>query len=303
MIVKEGYKNIDFKGSHSVTVGTFDGFHRGHKKIALETLNRAAKKELDSCAVIIESFFDSHRILTTQEEKLYLFKKIGFDKVIVFKKNGSWKDLAARDFIEKFLIDKLNCKYLAVGKDFKFGQNRKGNSVILKKYSPKKFYLDIRPLEKYQGKKISSSDIREQLKKGNLNRVNLLLNRNYFFIGKRVEGRKMGRKIGIPTVNFKIKKNKLLPIGVFGAKAVLRNGKHRNGACFIGPVKVGKNIRKKRAVELNVFNYFPGMEKNIECVQLLMKIRDPKEFGKTSELKTWIEKDILSIKDKLRSNK
>ncbi|MGM0442247.1 MAG: riboflavin biosynthesis protein RibF [Elusimicrobiota bacterium] len=298
MIIETEYKNIKLENKQAVTIGTFDGFHRGHKKIIEHTLHRAAEENLDSCVVIIDSVPDHEKLLTTREEKFYLFERIGVDRVIVFKKNGSWRNMPAGAFVEDFLIERLNCSHLSVGKDFKFGSKREGDRKILEKYSPGNFKLDIHPLEKYKGQKISSSNIRRQLKKGNLEKVNKLLGRNYFFMGRHIKGKKIGRQLGTPTVNFNVGEKKLLPLGVFGAKAIIKDGREVLGACFIGPVRVGKHIEKEKTVELNILEYSGGIEKKIVCVELVNKIRDPKKFTGKKQLKAQINKDITKIKKK-----
>ena len=125
--------------------------------------------------------------------------------MIIIKFNKKFSSLSAEEFIKKIIFKKLQCRYLYVSKNFKFGFNRKGNIDTLKKFEKLYNYKNIitKPYKK-NNKIISSHIIRKKIKIGKIEEVNKLLNRNWSIQGKVIKGQKRGRKIGFPTCNIKL---------------------------------------------------------------------------------------------------
>lgn len=301
MEVIDNYRNIGIKNKSAVTVGVFDGLHKGHQRICDKTMQISNKFKLEPAVITFEPVAQESSLLTTNDEKLELFEKAGFKRVVILKKNGTWKNWTPQEFVEKFLIKKLNTCCLVVGEDFRFGKNRKGNINLLKKYI-NNFNLVTVSLKKDNGSKISSSDIRQLIKAGSIESVRRHLGRNYFFTGDIVSGKGLGKKIGFPTINFKVVREKLLPQGVFQAQAIFKGSTRKaEGACFIGHAGSGELGHSRFKIELYLFNYKQGMENSICGAELIRKIRDPEKFSSLEELTKRIRQDINEIRKKKKT--
>ena len=143
--------------------------------------------------------------LTSEEQKLKIFKKSKVDFVINIKFNKKFSKISAKDFIKKIIYKKMNPQSLSVSNNFRFGRKRKGDINLLKKFSNKYDYrlLNINPFQ-YSEKIVSSTRIRKCLKNGDINLANKLLSRTWFIDGQVKKGKKIGRKLGYRTCNIKI---------------------------------------------------------------------------------------------------
>ncbi len=297
MEVIDNYKNVKLKKKQAVTIGVFDGFHIGHQKIVCKTIDISNKFKLEPTVITFEPVTKKRELLTTNEEKLHLFEKAGFKRAIILKNDKDWKDWGQEEFVESFLFKKLNTHCLVIGEDFKFGKNRCGDIKTLGKYVSKKFELVVAGLKKLDGEKVSSSYIRKLIVAGKIELASTLLGRNYFFTGHTTSGRGIGRKIGYPTINFKVAMEKLLPLGVFSSEALFKNQRDIvSGACFIGHVSNSKLQSKPFQIEIHLFNYKQGMEKDIYGAKLIRKIREPEKFKNLKELNERIQQDINEIR-------
>lgn len=301
MEIIQEYNNIELKKKQVVTIGVFDGFHRGHLKIAGMALELSNKENLESTIIVIDSPAKTPKCLTTIDEKLYLFKQSGFTRAIILNRSGSWNKLSADDFINNFLI-KINTKYIVVGKDFRFGKDRSGDIKNFKKFSTAGLNVIAVPLYKESnGTKISSSIIKKLIMAGELSKAENQLGRNYFILGKKIQGDRLGNFTGFPTINFSAENEKLLPFGVFRAEAIFNNASPGDsnisqGACFIGKTSSKIFSESKFKIELYLLNYFNGIEKDIKGIKLIEKLRDTMEFSDIKDFKTRIKADIDTIK-------
>jgi riboflavin kinase/FMN adenylyltransferase len=279
-----------------VTVGVFDGFHLGHQKIVREVTSKASEMNVESSIITFDPPYKKAKLLTIMEEKLALLDKAGLCNAVVLKNTGKWLQWSAEYFIRNFLINKIHMHSLVIGEDFKFGKNRTGDADLLRNLLPGSCDLKIVKLGKISGEKISSSKIRECISNGKLKAAKKNLGRHYFFYGKTERGEGLGKKIGYPTINFEIEKAKLLPEGVFEAKAMLAKSRRNIDAiCYIGHTVMGKAATKKFKVELHLLDYQSGIEEKIVGTMLVRKIRDTKKFRDIKSLKKQIARDIREI--------
>jgi len=278
-----------------VTIGFFDGFHIGHQKVARTAQNLAEQHNYQRSAVTFEPVKQLNGMLTTTEEKLSLLEEAGFDRTIVMDSELSWKNWTPDFFIKNFLKEKLQARYVAVGKDFQFGKDREGNVETMKEYENNVFKVIPVPTAEFKGEKISSTRIRRLVSAGLMEEAEKLLGRKYFFTGVPQPGHQVGRKIGFPTVNYKVPEEKLMPRGVFLVSASGKSGLNEFGACFAGETKV-EGVKKHFKAEVHFFNYKPGMEKNLNRVSFLKKVRDTLSFESLEELRLQIEQDIQKMK-------
>ncbi len=284
-----------------IAIGNFDGVHIGHKKVLKSAFKRAKKTKTKFGLLTFEPvpvmFFNkkitNHR-LDVQAQKISNLKKEKLDFVIIQKFNRKFSKLSYQEFIYKVLYKKIKCKYLYVSKNFRFGKKREGDVSKLKRFEKKYSYKTIitPPLTKKK-KTVSSTIIRKLLKRGEIKKVNFLLNRKWEVIGKVVRGSQRGRKIGFPTCNVLLKKYVIPKFGVYAVNVKINNI-YKKGIANIGyrPTFNGKKL----LLEVNIF----GIKKNLynKKINVVFNkfIRPEKKFKNIIELKNQIRKDIKLAK-------
>ena len=243
-------KTLDFQLDHAsvITLGKFDGLHRGHQKL----VNKALEIGKQGYETVVFTFDVSplvklgsriKRTLLTNEERRNLLERMNVDCLIECPFVQELIQMEPEEFIEQILVRRLRASFLVVGPDFRFGYQRKGTSQVLQEFSSKYGYKVV-VLEKEQNdhREISSTWIRELIREGRMENVNDLLGYPYFVKGTVVRGRQLGRTWGLPTINQIPSDSKLLPpFGVYASRTTI-NGKTYYGISNVG-VKSNK-IRK-----------------------------------------------------------
>jgi riboflavin kinase/FMN adenylyltransferase len=218
--------------SHAVaTTGTFDGVHAGHQAILKRLISAA--KEHDGKSVLIT--FDPHprrlihpeyplELLTTVEERAELLAELGLDYLIVQPFTHAFSKTESIDFVRQLLVEKIGVKRLVIGHDHRFGRNREGGFEHLKEFAPVYgFDVEEIPALDIEAMHVSSTQIRQALHAGEMDKATLALTRPYFVTGEVVKGRQIGRTIGFPTANIGgLHPDKLLPSqGVYAVRVDL----------------------------------------------------------------------------------
>ena len=284
-----------------IAIGNFDGVHIGHKKVLKSAFKKAKKTKKKFGLLTFEPlpvmFFNkeikNHRIDSFQQKRLNLIKE-KLDFLIVQKFNKKFSNINYKTFISKILSNKIKCNYIYVSKNFRFGNKREGNVKKLKHYEKKYSFKTIitNPI-KSNAKTVSSTIIRNLLKRGNLKKANYLLNRKWEIEGKVIKGAQRGRKIGFPTCNI-ILKNYIIPkFGVYAVNVKI-NKTLKKGIANIGyrPTFNGKKL----LLEVNIFNFKRNLyNKNINVI-FNKFIRPEKKFKNILQLKNQIKKDIRLAK-------
>lgn len=288
-------KDIPHFDNLTLALGTFDGFHKAHAKLAYK-----ARLEASSYSGILlfslspENFLSrgkSKEVLTSLDDKIHYISKVGLDYCFVIDVNESFFNLTPLEFIQKILIP-LGVTTCVTGKDYSFGKNGAGDIYLLQKYF-KVFALDI---EYIGNDKISSSLIKEYIRKGEIKKAWKMLSHPYEIYGLVVQGFQNGRKIGFPTANIRLDTNYVLPKnGVyFGLSYV-------NGIPYKSMINVGTNptvgILDKPLVETHLFNFDEDIYNKHIYVAFLDFIREEKKFDSLDELKLQLEKDKKRIED------
>jgi len=287
----------------SLAIGNFDGAHKGHQKV-FRYAKEHAKKNKSKFGILTFSplpiMFFNKKIknyrLVSEKEKFEVLKKYGVDFVINIKFNKSFSKISAENFIKKIIFKKINPKLVFVSNNFKFGNKRKGNVNLLKKFS--KYYnyrlLKIKPY-KFKKKLVSSTRIRKCLQAGNIKLGNKLLSRIWSINGNVVKGKKLGRKLGYRTCNIRIK-NYVLPMsGIYAVKILVENKKNfLKGIAYLGtrPTFQGKEI----FLEINIFNFKENLYKKKLKVYFLKFIRRDRKFRSSTALIKQMNKDVISAK-------
>jgi len=275
-----------------VTIGIFDGVHKGHQAILKKVIRRAKIARLKSVVVT----FNPHPVkvlspgakiplLMSLGHRIRLIKKMGVDECLVMRFTKGFSRLSPEDFIKNVLVDKFNLKALVTGGNFLFGFEEKGGVALLRKLSRAydfKFY-SVPPL-KMDGNFISSTRIRRLIEEGDLKLASKMLGRPVTILGTVVKGRRFGRKIGFPTANINPHHESIPPGGVYGVDAVLGEKKYRGIL----------NISGRKIIEVHIFNFKKDIYgKDIEII-FRQKIRDEKKFKSPEALKKQIQLDILN---------
>jgi len=300
MIIHEGYENLNLTDP-VVTLGIFDGVHRGHMIL----LNRlvSLSREIKSESVVIT--FSPHprlvleqnnhdlSFLTTMEEKIVMLMNVNIDHLIIIEFNEQFSKIPASDFIKEILIDKIGTKQLIIGYNHHFGKRGEGDFNTIKRYSEK---LDF-SVEQVQGfreeeRAISSSLIREALLKGKLDDANRWLGYFYSVSGTVVEGRKIGRNIGFPTANIKPDSQyKLIPCnGVYAVEAKI-DDKVYPGILSIGSNPTVNTDASLRSIEVHILNFDRDIYGRKISVTFRKRLRDEKKFDNLQQLAEQMSKD------------
>jgi len=287
----------------SLAIGNFDGVHKGHQKV-FKYAKIFAKKNKSRFGILtfspLPAMFFNKKIknyrLASEDEKFQLLKKYGVDFIINIKFNLRFSKISGENFIKKIIFNKINPKQIFVSNNFKFGNKRKGNLNLLRKFGKEYNYklLKINPY-KHGKKLISSTRIRQCLQKGNVELANKLLSRTWSISGRVIKGKKMGRRLGYRTCNIRIK-NYLLPkTGIYAVKVSIGNNKKKlNGVAYLGarPTFSGKEI----FLEINIFGVKKNLYEKKLRVYFLKFIRKDRKFSSSSALVRQMNKDVILAK-------
>ncbi len=291
--------NVKLKNT-IVTVGKFDGIHKGHEKL-FEQLRDSAngrQKVVLTFETSPKAFLDdnANKTIVTESEKQMLCNIQGIDVYMKMPMKKEFLALTPDEFVSKILKEKIGATTIVCGPDFHFGTKASGDVDFLRENQKKYEYsLVVVTKEQYQNKDISSTAIREKITQGKMIEVNDMLDHPYSIIGKVLEGKKLGRTLGLPTANIIPEKTKLLPPnGVY--KTVLKVGDKRfNAITNIGinpTVETGTQIK----VETHILDYEDYIYNEIVQVEFYDFVRPERTFENVQELKAQIERDILVCK-------
>ena len=299
------FKNFEISKSYKnslILVGNFDGLHSGHQKLFKQAQKYKKKFKLKIGVVTfdpIPKMFFNKKIknykISNFNQKVNNLKKFGVDFLVNKNFNKKFSKIKPHEFIKKIIFQKLNAKYIFVSNNFRFGYKREGDIKLLKVYQSICNYKLINPSPLKKDKKIiSSSYIRKLLEKGNLNKANKYLTRNWTVEGIVEKGRMMGKKIGFPTCNIDIGNYVIAKPGVYAVK-ILINKKDYKGIANLGYRPTFK--QKKILLEVNLFNFSGNLYNKKLSVEFLRFIRGEKKFNGIAQLRNQIKKDILKAKN------
>lgn len=297
-IKKLKLNNLEEKGKFAITIGIFDGLHRGHNLLIDELINQSLVNNLDSGIITFEKDFPknlkniSSFILTFEEKKEFLTHK-GLDFMFILPFNMGVKNLSPEDFINLILeIIPISC--ICVGSNFTFGKNKIGNIEKLINFEERYgFKVKVIPLAEDNGTVISSSYIRNLLLEGKISLANKLLGYKYFIKGTVIKGENLGSKIGFPTLNISFDKEKLIPKnGIYKGKVKIRD-KIYNAGIYIGtrPTFNGDEVR----IEAHLIDFSENLYGEEVEITFEEYLRPDQKFNSTDELIKQIEKDIETI--------
>jgi riboflavin kinase/FMN adenylyltransferase len=302
MLVHEGYENLKLI-SPVVTIGVFDGVHRGHM-VLLENLVSCASAAGGESAVItfsphprivLEKSKKELSFLTTMEEKKKLLGNANIGHLIVIPFSREFSNMGACEFVKEILIGKIGAKQLIVGYDHHFGRKGEGNYTTITRCAAL-YDLKVEQVEGVYdgGNAISSSAIRDALLKGRIGDACRWLGYNYSLAGKIVEGKKIGRELGFPTANIKPSdRYKLIPGNGVYAVEVAVGAERYPGMLSIGLNPTINEANRKRSIEVHIFDFDENIYGSEIRVIFRERLRDEKKFENLELLREQMRDDRL----------
>lgn len=286
--------NIKLKNT-IVTIGKFDGIHKGHEKLLEVIVNNAngRQKVVLTFETTPSAFLknNANKTIVTEEEKQILCEQQGVDVYMKMPMKKEFLALSPDEFVSKILKDKIGATTIVCGPDFHFGTKASGNVKFLKDNQKKYGYnLIVVEKEQYHNKDISSTSIRKKNTEGKMQDVRKL-GHPYRIIGKVEQGKHLGRTIGLPTANIIPDETKLLPPNGVYRTVVVVEGQTFNAISNVGvnpTVETGTKIK----VETHIIDYENYIYNEIVQVQFYDFIRPERTFDSLEKLKQQIEADI-----------
>jgi riboflavin kinase/FMN adenylyltransferase len=285
----------------ALTIGNFDGVHRGHQAM-LGRLSEAAEDLALPSAVLT---FDPHPPevfapgaapprLSTLRSKLEQFAAHGIAEVHVARFNAALAALSAERFIDDVLVRRLGTRWVLVGDDFRFGRGRSGDLALLRRAATT-FSVEAMPTVVVDGERASSTGIRAALAAGELDHAARLLGRPYAVGGKVVHGDKLGRSLGFPTANIVLRHPPPLT-GVFAVRVHGLGGTARAGAASLG-VRPTVKAAAKPLLEVFVFDFDEALYGRRIVVEFLRKLRDEERYADLDTLTRQIRADVAQARE------
>jgi riboflavin kinase/FMN adenylyltransferase len=281
----------------ALTIGNFDGVHRGHAAILTELRQRA--QSVGGPAVALS--FDPHPlkllrpevfqpVLTAPQDRAELLTVHGADHVLLLQTNFDMLALAANDFYQQVIRERLDAHVLVEGADFRFGQGREGSIDLLRDLGRSDgMEVAIVPAVTLGGRPVSSSRVRDALVRGAVREAGVLLDRPYRIRGTVVTGQKRGRTIGFPTANLDEIPTLIPGDGVYAVRVLTKDRTWR-GAANIGPNPTfGENARK---IEVHLIGFTGELVGESLAADFLERLRDTRPFPSVHALVEQLRLDI-----------
>jgi len=286
-----------------LTVGTFDGVHRGHAAVLAELVAEGHRRHLPTVLVT----FDPHplhivrpeaapRLLTTPAEKIEILAQTELDYLALFQFTPALAAYSPRQFVQEILLDKMRMRHFVIGYDHGFGQGRSGDVETLRTIGRELgFGVDVVPPVAGPDAPISSSRIRRALEQGDVAAAALSLGRPYSLAGTVVRGEGAGRRLGFPTANLQLDSpDKLLPHeGIYAVRAALRD-RYGDGVLHLGPRPTFPGLGP--SIELHLFDFHGDLYGSRLRIDLVARLRDVARFDSTRSLIQALERDCVAAR-------
>jgi len=305
-----GWDEMTRDNASVLTVGTFDGVHRGHQAILGYLKTRAAERGGTSTVV---SFAPHPRsivhdkpveLLTTIEERGDVLASFGLDRLVVVPFTEAFAQMSATNYVTDFLVDRVGLTEIVVGYDHRFGRNREGDIDLLRRLGPTHgFDVDLIPAQQVDAGVVSSSRIRQLLRDGDVTSAGTLLGRPYSLRGTVEHGAGRGRTIGFPTANIHVEhEQKLIPkLGVYAVRIHrAETGDTRHGMMNIGrrPTFDGMDV----TAEVHILDFDDDVYNEVLRVEFLRRLRDERKFDSAEDLAMQLSADEDHCRQVIKTN-
>jgi riboflavin kinase/FMN adenylyltransferase len=298
----------------AVTIGNFDGVHKGHQAMIARLRANAAMRGLRSCVLTFEphprEYFarraggaagrEAPTRLSSLREKLELVEALGVDRVHIARFSQAFAALTPGVFVSRVLRDRLNARWVLVGEDFRFGAGRAGNVEDLKRLAAAvDCEVEVMPAVVENGVRVSSGAVRAALAAGQLRLASDLLGRAYSISGRVVHGDKVGRQLGFATANIQMKHNRPPLTGIFAVKVHGPAGlEGRLGVASLGVRPTVKSAGEV-VLEVHLFDFNADIYGSHLRVDFLHKIRDEEKYANLELLRAQIARDCETARSLL----
>ena len=280
-----------------ITIGNFDGMHKGHVKLINETVSYAKEKGLQS---LVLTFSPHPRVILRGEKVPHIFsstekakalQEMGVDIFIEYPFDKEFANYSPKEFLQEILHNKLNASAIVVGENYHFGKHGTGDINMLQGFA-KNHNIDllVKQLQLQEGATINSTSIRKAIQEGNISLANKMLGRAFYIDGIVLSGEQRGRQIGFPTANLIPHPTKVLPKnGVYITSTHVDGGAAQPSITNIGikPTFDGEAI----TIETHVLDFSADIYSKTIGINFLDRIRDEQKFSGLDELKENIKKD------------
>ncbi len=287
------------RGRCALTIGNFDGVHRGHRALVDRVIARAREAKLTSCVLTFEphprEFFAGEAAparITRLRDKLDLLSQAGVERVHVARFDARFAALPAQRFIEDVLVRGLGTRWLLVGRDFRFGARRTGDFATLQ---GRGFTVEAMPDVEFDGKRVSSSAVRAALKAGDLRAAERLLGHPYTISGRVAHGAKLGRGLGFPTANIVLRR----PPPIAGIFVVEVDGLAEGKTAGVASVGRRPTINPVAIplLEVHLFDRDQDLYGEHLRVRFLKKLRDEEKYDGLPALQAAIARDARQARE------
>jgi riboflavin kinase/FMN adenylyltransferase len=286
-----------------LTIGNFDGVHLGHKALLERVRAKAAELGLPATVLCFEphprEFFGSDTApprLCSMWRKMALLQTAGVDQICVQHFDAGFAALEPQAFIQQVIVDGLQARHLIIGDDFRFGRSRMGDLSMLKAASHQAgFTVEAMDTKEVSGERVSSSAVRSALQAGEIEHATRLLGEPFVVEGWVQHGDKIGRTIGFPTANIRMRQETLPLSGIFAVTVDGGPLKHAVGAASIGyrpTIGAGLSLR----VEVFILDFSGDIYGEKISVRFWHKLRDEKKYDSLDALKAAIGKDCDDVR-------
>ena len=287
-----------FKNS-VLTVGTFDGVHKGHRAILKEVADHAAKVNGESILLTFEPhprkllFPDQPLgIITPLHKKIQLITDAGIQHIVVVPFTREFAGMSAHEYVAQFMVGIFHPHSIIIGYDHRFGHDRKGDIKLLEEHAPAYNYELIEiPAQLIDDAAVSSTKIRNAITGGHMEEATHMLGRHYSFKGTVVHGNKLGRTLGYPTANLQPEEpEQIIPaLGIYAIQAGV------NGQLYNGMMSIGYNPtvtdKKELRIEANLFDFDRDIYGDTIEIFFIKKLRDEQKFDSLEALVQQLHND------------
>lgn len=292
-----------------LTIGTFDGVHKGHQAILNDVIHQAAENDGESVLITFEPHprkliypEQSLQLLTPLEQKIRLILENGIHHIVVIPFDTAFASLSAHEYVADLLVKKFRPACIVIGYDHHFGHDRKGNLALLQEMSQTYgFKVHEIQAQKIDEAAVSSTKIRKALQQGDVTTASMMLGRTYTLKGTVVSGAKIGRQLGYPTANVAPSDaDQQIPAnGVYAIRAIY-NGQSFNGMLNIG-IRPTVSEERKLHIEAHLFDFNQDIYDQELELAFVARLRDEKKFGSLDELKAQLANDAEQAVEKCGS--
>lgn len=300
MIIIRGINRIKKYRRAVVALGVFDGVHRGHRSILQDTVKIARKIRGTSIALTFFPHPQDKESLYSLEHRLRLIAELGVDVCCVVNFSRSFAKITADDFIAEILVKKIAASFICVGKNFHFGNKAIGDYRLLEETAKRyNFKLKVFNVVKSKGLAVSSTLIRELIKRSEIKKAQRLLGRRVSILGSVIKGTRLGRLLGFPTANIN-PHHEIIPSSGIYAVEIIFGARVYDGICYIGARPTISGVDRSIHIEVHIFNFHKNIYGRTLEIQFVQMIRPDQKFACIRDLSFQIQKDIIACRKILR---